>query len=340
MFFKDSFSRLLPAVLMCFPTLQLSAQSTEEKICDFETPDSYASLGAYDTWENSPFHKSKIGGYAQVADNHLRYAEPARGYAPNPSRRILALRRSRYGSNTFGALIGLAKPFAQTKQPKYIHVKIYSPKPAPVMLIGLGNRDDRPGQPSLTEQFWSHSPKPIVSGKWNDVVFPVSGAEGVTIRHLLVVPDVTSPHYLKDDFMVYIDDIVMSDDPTPFFTTKVNATGDPQAKANTAKLDRGIDGQSGGGLNGDILFADGKVITGKTVKTGQPFRVKAVPAPGFRFAKLVIIHGAMGAEESATARKTVVTADKFRDGAYTIPASVVDGDLTLIPYFSSSDPKK
>ena len=45
------------------------------------------------------------------------------------------------------------------------------------------------------------------------------GSDGVTIRHLLIVPDATSSHNLDADFAAYIDDIVISDDDKPFFTT-------------------------------------------------------------------------------------------------------------------------
>lgn len=130
--------------------------------------------------ENSPFRNKSVEGNIQVVQNHLNDADPVRGFAPNPSRHILAVQRSRFGSNTFGALVGLKEPFAQTKTVQYVHVKIYSPKGGPAMLIGLGNRDDRPHQSPLTEQFWATASQPLVANHWNDAVFAVSGANGVT----------------------------------------------------------------------------------------------------------------------------------------------------------------
>ena len=130
-----------------------SAQNTERKLCDFESAEAYRSIKVYDTWENSPFRNNSVEGNIQVVQNHLNDADPVRGFVPNPSRHILAVQRSRFGSNTFGALVGLKEPFAQTKTVQYVHVKIYSPKGGPAMLIGLGNRDDRPHQSPLTEQF-------------------------------------------------------------------------------------------------------------------------------------------------------------------------------------------
>ncbi len=318
-------------------SLAASAQTTDRKLCDFETSGAYASIGAYDTWEASPFRNGTLPANVRVVDNQLTNADPVRGFAPNPSKKVLALQRSRFGSNTFGALVGLKEPFAQTKKKQYVHVKIYSPKAGPAMLIGLGNRDDRPSQSALTEQFWSTASQQLVANQWNDAVFAVSGANGITIRNLLIVPDATSPHNLAQDFAVYIDDIVLSGDPQPFFTTSAKAGVKTFAAGDRVTLSRGVD-DLGGGLNGDILLSDGSAVTGKTAVCGKPLGVKAVPAPGFRFSKLVIRHGRnLDGEAENNWTETTVSASQFRNGEYTIPASVVDGDLRLVPYFSNTE---
>lgn len=324
---------LLSAVMLL--PLSLMAQTAERKLCDFESPASYVSVGVYDTWENSPFRTGGASGNVKVVANHLIAADSIRGFVPNASHRVLALQRSRFGSNTFGALISLREPFAQTKKKQYVHVKIYSPKASPAMLIGLGNRDDRPGQSPMTEQFWSKSAQPLVANQWNDVVFAVSGADGVTIRNLLVVPDAMSPHDLTSDIAVYIDDIILSSDSRPFFTTSAKPSVKTFTAGDRVSLSRGVDGL-GGGLNGDILLADGSAVTGKTTEYGKPLRIKAVPAPGFKFSKLVIRHGGnLEGEKAIGYTETVVMASQFRDGAYTVPASVVDGDMLFVPYFAS-----
>lgn len=318
-------------------SLAASAQTTDRKLCDFETSGAYASIGAYDTWEASPFRNGTLPANVRIVDNQLTNADPVRGFAPNPSKKVLALQRSRFGSNTFGALVGLKEPFAQTKKKQYVHVKIYSPKAGPAMLIGLGNRDDRPSQSALTEQFWSTASQQLVANQWNDAVFAVSGANGITIRNLLIVPDATSPHNLAQDFAVYIDDIVLSGDPQPFFTTSAKAGVKTFAAGDRVTLSRGVD-DLGGGLNGDILLSDGSAVTGKTAVCGKPLGVKAVPAPGFRFSKLVIRHGRnLDGEAENNWTETTVSASQFRNGEYTIPASVVDGDLRLVPYFSNTE---
>ncbi len=318
-------------------SLAASAQTTDRKLCDFETSGAYASIGAYDTWEASPFRNGTLPANVRVVDNQLTNPDPVRGFAPNPSKKVLALQRSRFGSNTFGALVGLKEPFAQTKKKQYVHVKIYSPKSGPAMLIGLGNRDDRPSQSALTEQFWSTASQQLVANQWNDAVFAVSGANGITIRNLLIVPDATSPHNLAQDFAVFIDDIVLSGDPQPFFTTSAKAGVKTFAAGDRVALSRGVD-DLGGGLNGDILLSDGSAVTGKTAVCGKPLGVKAVPAPGFRFSKLVIRHGRnLDGEAENNWTETTVSASQFRNGEYTIPASVVDGDLRLVPYFSNTE---
>ncbi len=331
--------KTLALSLAFFSSLSISAQTAEKKLCDFESTDSYASVGVYDTWENSPFRDGSVKGNVRVVANHQTAADPVRGFVPNPSSKILALQRSRFGSNTFGVLVALKQPFAQTKQKQYVHVKIYTPKSAPAMLIGLGNRDDRPHQSPLSEQFWSMTSQPLVANQWNDVVFPVSGSNGITIRNLLIVPDATSPHNLMEDFAVYIDDIVLTDDDAPFFSTSGKNAVKRFKAGDVVSLSRGVDAL-GGGLNGDILLADGSAVTGKTAVYGKPVKVKAVPAPGFKFSKLVIRHGRyLDGEQQNNWVETTVSASQFRDGEYTIPAKIVDGDIRLIPYFSSEAAK-
>ena len=331
--------KLVALLLALLSSASLSAQMSEKKLCDFESANSYAPISVYDTWENSPFRNGTLAGNVRVVANHLTAADPMRGFAPNPSSKVLALQRSRFGSNTFGALLKLKEPIAQTKQTQYIHVKIYSPKAAPAMLIGLGNRDDLPNQSPLTEQFWSVTTQPLVANQWNDAVFAVSGSNGVTIHHLLIVPDATSPHNLTADFAVYIDDVVLSEDEAPFFSTSGKSPVKSFKPGDVVSLSRGVDGQ-GGGLNGDILLADGTPLTGKTAICGKPLKVKAVPAPGFRFYKLVIRHGRnLDGEKQHNWTETTIGVGQFRNGEFKIPGSVVDGDMRFIPYFSSESAK-
>lgn len=487
--------------------IPMAMQAQNQTICDFETADSYKKVSVYDTWADSPFRTGRLKGNAKVVNNHLNDTDITLGYAPNTSSKILGVQRSRFGSNTFGALVELKEPLALNKQTQYVHIKMYAPKSSKVMLIGLGNRTDRTHQPKTTEQFWSVPRNQVEANKWCDIVFPISGANGINIYSLLVVVDRESPHALSADYAAYIDDIILSTSSDPFFsstpypinyetstkithaeryTTGITFKGsegtqniavnqktdkllyhDKMDKTILAKpgetltpsvdfkgswmagyvyIDKGNDGafnvtyndnsitdmgdlmsyslfkgktstgatvagtqspsanapaftipeeqkpgfyrirykldwdnvdpggnttaanpitgnggiivdarinihadnvnlsrateENGGGLNGDILLANGDAVTGKTTPFNKAFAVKAVPAPGFEFDYVKIRHGynLEGANElygNKQWEEVRVNASQFTNGEYTIPASMVDGDLRFVPFFKS-----
>lgn len=97
---------------------------------------------------------------------------------------------------------------------------------------------------------------------------------------------------------------------------------------------------NGGGLNGDILKADGTDFTTEEIPFGKPYTIKAQPAPGFVLSHVVLRHG-YGLDGDSLLNDTpqyedvIIPAYLFKDGAYTIPAEYVDGTVRLIPYFSS-----
>lgn len=191
-----------------------SAQSIQ-----FESKD-YKSLGVYDTWEESPFRTGKLEGNYAVVDNHLTQTEEMLGEAPNSSKKILAVQRSRFGSNTFGVRIDLNKTFELTPQTKYLHVMVNRPYSGRVMVVGLGKRTDRPAQSPETEQFWAMSTTDVVANKWVDVVLPIKGNGGIDIHSLVVVPDCESPHNYAEDAICYIDNIEINDNPAPNISYK------------------------------------------------------------------------------------------------------------------------
>ena len=483
-----------------FPIAAVAQQ--DKTLCDFETTESYKSVRAYDTCPTSPFNLNKLTGNVQVVDNDLNAVDNALGYAPNESSKILGVQRSRYGSNTFGALVELKEPLALKRETQYVHVKFYSTQDAPVMLIGLGNRDDRPWQPATTEQFWSVPTSKVHAGAWQDVVFPIMGANGISIKSLLVVVDRQSPHNQMSDFAVFIDDITLSSKANPFFSKSVypinyeestahtrgdaryvknvklgtqsvainqnsdkklyfnkteniflakpgetvtptidwkgewmhgyayldkddngkfdvdytnsgvtnardlvsysyykdkNSAGksasgdcgvglpsfkidndmkpgiyrmrykvdwdnvDPGGSTATGNLITGNGGalidvlvnihadnvnlfrateENGGGLNGDVLLADGNQLTGRTTPFGQAFVIKSKPAEGFVLDYMKIRHGynlegASTKNENPQWKEFVVQASQFVNNEYTIPANCVDGDIRIVPFFKS-----
>lgn len=181
---------------------------------DFESED-YKAIGVYDTWEQSPFRTGQLQGNVAVVDNHLDGVDDMLGVAANPSAKILAMQRSRFGSNTFGARIDLNETFELTPTVKYVHVLINKPVEGRVMLVGLGKRTGRAAQSEETEQFWVLSANTVQANKWCDAVFPIKGAGGIDIYSLVVVPDCESPHALTEDFAVYMDRIEVNGSATP-----------------------------------------------------------------------------------------------------------------------------
>lgn len=483
-----------------FPIAAVAQQ--DKTLCDFESTESYKSVRAYDTCPTSPFNLSNLKGNVQVVENDLNAEDSELGFAPNGSNYILGVQRSRYGSNTFGALVELKEPLALKRETQYVHVKFYSTQDAPVMLIGLGNRDDRPWQPATTEQFWSVPTSKVHAGAWQDVVFPIMGANGISIKSLLVVVDRQSPHNQMSDFAVFIDDIILSSKANPFFSKSVYPINFEESTAHTrgdaryvknvklgsqsvainqnsdkklyfnkteniflakpgetvtptidwkgewmhgyAYLDKDDNGkfdvdytnsgvtnardlvsysyykgksskssyandncgvglpsfkidddmkpgiyrmrykvdwdnvdpggstattnlitnnggalidvlvnihadnvnlfrateENGGGLNGDVLLADGNQLTGRTTPFGQAFVIKSKPAEGFVLDYMKIRHGynlegASTKNENQQWKEFVVQASQFVNNEYTIPANCVDGDIRIVPFFKS-----
>lgn len=183
----------------------------------FETSD-YKSIGVYDSWENSPFRTGKMKGNYAVINNHLTAVDPELGTSPNPSKKILAIQRSRFGSNTFGVRVDLCQPFELTPNTQYLHVMIHRPYSGRVMVIGLGKRKDRATQSPETEQFWALSTTNVPGDRWYDVVLPIKGNGGIDIYSLVVIPDCESPHNYTEDQACYIDNIVINQTATPQIT--------------------------------------------------------------------------------------------------------------------------
>ena len=208
---KYPFSLFIVAFIL-FPLVAVAQHVT------FENTDEYKAIGVYDTWEQSPFRTDVLDGskFVALADNPDSEEKDQKGVASNTSEKVLAVQRSRYGSNTFGARIDLNEPLHLGTSKKYVHVLTYKPvgESAQVMLMGLGKRNDWPNQKPETEQFWVTSSAGTL-GVWNDLVFPITTNESVDIYSFVVVPDLASPHLRTSDFVAYIDDIEVTDSPQP-----------------------------------------------------------------------------------------------------------------------------
>ncbi len=189
----------------------------------FEDNSQYTAISVYDTWEQSPFRTgaiSDISRYVAIVDNPDTEVNEVLGEAPNPSAKVLAVQRSRYGSNTFGARIDLPEPIQLGTATKYVHVMLYRPvgETGGVLLTALGKRTDWPYQSKEAEQLWVKSSSDVVEGKWNDVVFAITTNPNVELHSLVVVPDLDSPHNRTSDFVAYIDEVEVNNSASPRFT--------------------------------------------------------------------------------------------------------------------------
>ena len=299
----------------------------------FENVEEYRSLGVYDTWEQSPFRTGVLNGsnYVKLVANPNTEEQETPGVATNASENVLAVQRSRYGSNTFGARIDLNEPFCLGTSKRYVHVLVNKPvgEGGVVMLIGLGKRHDWEFQEPETEQFWVTA-SVTMQGLWNDLVFPVTTNESVDIHSLVVVPDLASPHLRTTDFVAYIDDIELNDSPRPRYQS-VNASPTVEGERVSEQKEVRI---SANQLNGDVLRTDGTPLSSATIPTGQAFTIKMVPAPGFTYTGIILTydHG-----------KTVTIPSSAFDAAtheYTIPASYIHGELRIEGLFTPGEKTK
>lgn len=198
---KHTIIAIIGALLPAIPCI------AQEKAIDFESDRGIKALGVYDCWENSPFRDGRLKGNVKIVDNP--------DTLNNASAKALGAQRSRYGSNTFGVRIDLAEPFELTRETKYVHVLLHRPVSGRVMLVGLGHFRDYKDQGNYVEQFWELSSSDIEPGKWGDAVFAIKGSGDIDINSLVVVPECESPHNLPDDYLFYIDEIVVNDSPAP-----------------------------------------------------------------------------------------------------------------------------
>lgn len=350
----------------------------------------FKSLTVYDVWEQSPFRTGALTLTPQLTPNPLVDTR-------NSSENVVGAQRSRFGSNRFGLRVDLpdSEFFELTPEVKYVHVKLLRPIEGRVMLVGLGSRDDVADQNPFTEQFWVLSTSDVVPDQWADAVFPIKGAGGITVRSLVVVPHCESPHRLTEDFLFYVDDIEVNDDPEPRiaieyyafegpltdhtadrlplnvkpgdtleipafvdldrngrFTADEMAATIPTGTAAGLYRIRTVDSENKAvdrmvniigetatindrQLNGEVLAADGRKLSGIEVAALQPFRVKLAPEKGFHASGLTLRFGYGDLDGERFDRfgnpqwfETELEADS--EGYVVIPADYVSGSILLM----------
>ena len=284
---------LFSAALM-FLALTSSAQTT----ITFDSED-YKSISVYDKWEESPFRTGVLTGNAAVTANPDVAVDEVMGVAPNPTDNVLALQRSRFGSNTFGVRIDLKEPIRMTKQLQYIHIMTYlkdKPADSRLMVIGLGKRieDSWNWQTGEEEQFWAVTNTNVApKNGWQDVVVSFKGfsyskeenaTSGIDIYSLVLVPDVRSPHADNADWVAYFDEIVIDNNPDKRFSTdKYALTYDKDA--TTTRTDRSINsvGLVSSGVTYTSTPANRKVYTDNTLVSVFSAKAGTTVQPTFNY---------------------------------------------------------
>ena len=286
---------ILSAALMFFG-LTASAQTA----ITFDSED-YKAISVYDSWAESPFRAATptIDFDVAVVDNPDTAVDGVLGVAPNASEKVVKLRRSRYGSNTFGVRIDLKEPIRMTKQLQYIHIMTYlkdKPADSRMMVIGLGKRLEESWnwQTGEDEQFWAVTTSNIKpKAGWQDVVVSFKGfsyakAEkensGIDIHSLIIVPDVRSPHADAEDWYAYFDEIVVDNSPDKRFSTdKYALTYDKDA--TTTRSDRKLNsvGLTAAGVNYSSASINGKVYADNTTLSVFSAKAGAEVQPTFNY---------------------------------------------------------
>ena len=286
---------ILSAALMFFG-LTASAQT---KI-SFDTED-YKKISVYDSWEESPFRaETPVIDYdAAVIANPDTVTDEVLGVAPNATEKVVKLRRSRYGSNTFGLRIDLKEPIRMTKQLQYIHIMTYlkeKPADSRMMVIGLGKRLEKSWewQTGEDEQFWATTTSNIKPKEgWQDIVVSFKGFSyskeekvdsGIDIHALVIVPDVRSPHADAGDWYAYFDEIVIDNNPDKRFSTDKYALT-YEKDAATTRNDRKLNsvGLTSAGVSYSSTAIKGKVYSDNTTQSVFSAKAGAEVQPTFNY---------------------------------------------------------
>ena len=276
----------------------LSIASSAQTTITFDSED-YKSISVYDKWEESPFRTGILKGNAAVTANPDTSVDEVMGVAPNATGKVLALQRSRFGSNTFGVRIDLKEPIRMTKQLQYIHIMTHlknKPADSRLMVIGLGKRieDSWNWQTGEEEQFWAVTNTNVAAKDgWQDVVVSFKGFSyskeentnsGIDIYSLVIVPDVRSPHADTADWVAYIDEIVVDNNPEKRFSTdKYALTYDKDSKAT--RNDRSFN--SVGLVSSDVTYTSTaesrKVYTDNTTVSVFSAKAGSTVQPTFNY---------------------------------------------------------
>lgn len=89
---------------------------------------------------------------------------------------------------------------------KYVHVKVWKPRITPLKFKVEGG-------PSANLEIFSMNPQTLTN-QWEDIVFDFSEKTG-NWNTVVFMPDFEDPITLTEDIIIYFDDIIVNNDPTP-----------------------------------------------------------------------------------------------------------------------------
>lgn len=315
---------------------------------NFET-DTPKAVSAYDYWEMSPFRTGKLEGQFEVIDN------PAKDRYTNSTEKVLAFKRSRFGSNLYGARIDLKTPVQLSVIPSYIHVMLRTPHNSRPAIIGLGKRKDWDKQDSGTFQFVKASENIIPANKWTDAVFMIKGNEAVELHSIVVIPDTRSMLPEENDYIVFIDEIVHNNDckersgndnenmvPGKNRCVTEDAENCPAITEDTNSIHVNETAHIRLNITArmcHVYTVDGKQLP-ETIPSGKDYTFIVKMDSDYRFRGLRIRRRHYSENGRSFWKDNILTLEK--DGQVTIPAEYTDGDMfveILFDNFSDSDNK-
>jgi hypothetical protein len=123
----------------------------------------------------------------------------------NTSGYVVKFVRDKEGVPWGGFWSALAAPVDVTVN-KYVHVKVWKPRISPVKFKLEGGAAGTLEAPSINPQ--------TAIGAWEDIVFDFTSKTG-TYPTIAFMPDFADPVGLTNDIVIYFDDIIVNNDPTP-----------------------------------------------------------------------------------------------------------------------------
>ena len=184
----------------------------------------------------------------------------------NMSDNVLKFHRDKDGVPWGGFWSALPVPIDVTTN-KYVHMKVWKPRVSPIKFKIEG------GDAGNLEAL-SMSPQ-VGTGVWEDIVFDFSEKTGI-YPIIAFMPDFEDPLTLTEDIVIYIDDIVLNNDPNPFsglpeltFNVDMSEAGDmtgvPVYIAGTMGSIYGTWNEPGSNPNNEMLDPDGDKIYSITI---------------------------------------------------------------------------